>query len=126
GCQQPDFDDDVKADPEPDGLDEVLLPADSQYVEHDDFVELANAITDDELREWLNQMRQRGASTWVVVDACHSGTVTRGRQRVREIRPESIFSAEVLQQARDRAAARGLGAGAARVIDADEKTGGMV
>ncbi len=54
---------------EPDGLDETLCPwdvlADSPI----------NDIRDDELRTWLAAIPTRNVS--VVVDACHSGTVTR-------------------------------------------------
>lgn len=58
--------------PEPDGLDEVFLAAD---VEPDD---LTNALRDDEFGGWLDRIRAKGASVWIVFDCCHSGTMTRG------------------------------------------------
>jgi hypothetical protein len=60
--------------PEPDGLDEVFLPADAGEWTGDG---LANGIVDDQVGEWLDKLRDKGASVWVVFDHCHSGTMTR-------------------------------------------------
>ncbi|MFO0959125.1 MAG: caspase family protein [Isosphaeraceae bacterium] len=78
---------DFKVNPEPDGLDEVFLPADVKawaggVVE--------NAIKDDEIGAWLDRLRVKGAHAWIVFDCCHSGTMTRAastRERPRSIRP---------------------------------------
>ena len=53
-----------------DKLDETLLPVDS--------VAGAPDIRDKELRRLLNKILDQGAELIVVVDACHSGSVTRG------------------------------------------------
>src|SRR6185436_5041358 len=39
---------------------------------------IGNAILDDELRDWITAIRDRGAFVWVIMDSCHSGTGTRG------------------------------------------------
>ncbi len=65
--------------PEPDGLDEVFLPADVKPINPDDADgSLQNILKDDQIGAWLNQMRDKGASVWIVFDCCHSGTMTRG------------------------------------------------
>ncbi len=75
--------------PEPDGLDEVFLPADVEGWSGDG---LKNALLDDEIGAWLRQMRDKGADVWVVFDCCHSGTMTRGTpqdvERPRTVRPQ--------------------------------------
>ena len=65
------------AEPEPDGLDEVFLPRDVGAWD-DKVGAVANAIIDDDLGAWLQAIRAKGASVCVVLDACHSGTMTRG------------------------------------------------
>lgn len=70
------------ANPEPDGMDEVFLPADvAGWTD----TGLHNAITDDQMGKWLNQLRSKGAHVLVVFDCCHSGTMTRSGEGVREI-----------------------------------------
>src|SRR5262249_9911713 len=67
---------------EPDGMDEVFLPADVG----DWTVEgLKNAILDDQVGAWLDQLRAKGAHVLIVFDCCHSGTMTRSGPGVREI-----------------------------------------
>ena len=61
--------------PEPDGMDEVFLPADAKSWTKDG---LENAIRDDQMGGWLDRMRERGAAVWIVFDCCHSGSMTRG------------------------------------------------
>lgn len=62
---------------EPDGLDEIFLPADAgRWDERTGTV--VNAITDDEIAERLQRAAARGASTWSVFDSCHAGSLTRG------------------------------------------------
>lgn len=91
GCQQ-------SANPsptniEPDGLDELFLPADtSKWDEAKKTVE--GAIIDDEVGEWVTAIREKGAFVWILFDSCHSGTMTRGishEGRVnREIAPAAL------------------------------------
>ncbi len=60
---------------ESDQTDEALAPYDLKIGE-DDFL---NAITDDEIAKLLNDLKGRAVT--VVVDACHSGTITRSLTR---------------------------------------------
>ena len=67
GFQQPDLDGD-----EPDNLDETLVPVDARV---DEGRVVRGMITDDDLAGLLDRLVDR--RTYVVVDACHSGTSTR-------------------------------------------------
>jgi hypothetical protein len=95
GCQQP-----ANPDPsniEPDGLDELFLPADTgKWNEATKTVE--GAIIDDEVGKWVAEIREKGALVWIVFDSCHSGTMTRGishEGRVeRRIEPASLHIPE--------------------------------
>ncbi len=86
GSQQPDANPSPD-DPEPDGLDELFLPADVKAWDGR-IGQVPNAIIDDELRTWLSAIEQRHCAVTVIVDACHSGTMTRGSgELVRQIPP---------------------------------------
>ena len=67
---------DVSGD-EADGLDEVFLPADATR-STDGTVATTNGIADEELGDWVRQLRAAGADVWIVIDACHSGSGLRG------------------------------------------------
>ncbi len=99
GSQQPD----VKPspdDPEPDGLDELFLPADVKAWDGR-IGQVPNAIIDDELRTWLSAIEQRHCAVTVIVDACHSGTMTRGiGERVRQIPPGVLVPLTELSKAK--------------------------
>lgn len=102
GSQQPDqapFD-------ELDGLDEVFLPSDAGPVLDD--AQIRNAIIDDELAVWTKAITDTGASLWVIVDACHSGTMMRGDspEVAREVPAEVLFSRGALDKARKLATER--------------------
>ncbi|MEO9459796.1 MAG: caspase family protein [Lentilitoribacter sp.] len=61
---------------EVDGYDEVIMPSDAgNWDRRKGTVE--NGILDDEIGHLIENIRQRGASVWLVVDACHSGTALR-------------------------------------------------
>ncbi|MBO6717991.1 MAG: caspase family protein [Rhizobiaceae bacterium] len=61
---------------EPDGKDEIFLPADIRSWENiEDGV--PSALPDDEIGKAIQAIRDKGAFVWVVIDACHSGTATR-------------------------------------------------
>lgn len=61
---------------EPSGFDNTLVPHDSC---HDAArPELNLDIVDDELRGYLEQLTAKTEAVTVIVDACHSGTITRG------------------------------------------------
>ena len=67
----------IKVEEEPDGLEEIFLPADVRPADRDqDYI--PGALRDDELGERLRAIRERGAEVWFLVDSCHSGTMLRG------------------------------------------------
>ena len=80
------------ANEEPDGLDEIILPIDVGHwdgsVGH-----VENAFTDYEIRDAVVAIRNRGAFVWLVFDACHAGTMTRGitvDERDRRVDPQAL------------------------------------
>ena len=114
--------------PETDGLDEVFLPRDvGKWTDQVGTVE--NAIKDDDIRKWVRDITDKGASLWVIIDACHSGTMTRDAsdEVKRELPPEVLgVPEEALQKAYAGAAARGTDdAGESQLVDSPEKTRGV-
>jgi Caspase domain len=106
GSQQPE--DPNSKDPEPDGLDEIFLPRDVGKWDGATG-KVKNAIIDDELGDWLKAIQAKKASVWIVFDACHSGTMTRGvNEHVRQANPDQALGVpkEALQKAREDAARR--------------------
>jgi hypothetical protein len=100
GTQQP-----ADADPtdeEPDGLDEVFLPADAGKWDGR-AGRVANAIVDDDLRTWLAAIRNKGAFVWLIVDSCQSGTMARGinSERDRRILPRALGIPETVSGSYD-------------------------
>jgi hypothetical protein len=89
GTQQPARERDTLV--EPDGLDEVLLPADVAPYDPARGA-IPGAIRDDELGASLAAIRDAGAEVWLVVDACHSGSLLRGESqvRLRGLEPERL------------------------------------
>ncbi|MEO5347870.1 MAG: caspase family protein [Magnetococcus sp. YQC-9] len=77
---------------EPDGLDETILPIDArEWNRKTGHVE--NAILDNEIRDALVNIRNRGAFVWLVFDSCHSGTMTRALPvdgKVRRVDPQNL------------------------------------
>ena len=72
GTQQPAVD----VTQEPDGLDEVFLPADTnRWVDRSKGI--PSAFADNEIGDAVQAIRDKGAFVWIVIDACHSGTATR-------------------------------------------------
>lgn len=91
GSQQPDLDGD-----EIDGWDETFLPADvTGWDGQRGGVD--NALVDDEIRVRLDRLRKRGVFVWLLVDACNSGTLSRGEpdDRARRITFEELMPREV-------------------------------
>jgi len=76
-------------EPEPGGRDQVLLPKDSGNY---DPVQrsITNAIVDNELGRLLERIRATGATIWVIIDACHAGTVTRANVATRSVVPDAL------------------------------------
>ena len=70
GYFQPDEDGD-----EEDGYDEALAPHDVRLIANGDPMTLDNHILDDEIGALFARLRDRQA--YLIVDSCHSGTVTR-------------------------------------------------
>ena len=60
-----------------DGLDEIFLPGDAKGW-NDDIGSVENAITDNELGEFISSYQRKGADVWFIIDSCHSGTMTKG------------------------------------------------
>ncbi len=87
GIQQPAAD----VASEPDGLDEVFLPADiGPWVDRSKGI--PQALPDDEIGASIQAIRDKGAFVWVIIDACHSGTATRSLDDVtyRKIDPSQL------------------------------------
>jgi hypothetical protein len=100
GSQQPDTNSSPD-DPEPDGLDEIFLPADVSNW-NGEIASIPNCIVDDEIALWLNAIEQKGAFVTMIIDACHSGTMTRGMgERTRELQPSALgIPAELMLRAK--------------------------
>lgn len=62
---------------EVDGRDEALVPYDAAADS------TAGSLLDDDIGRWLDDLQARGADVTVIVDACHSGSPTRGERMVR-------------------------------------------
>ena len=69
-------------------------------------VRVPNAIVDDDLGAWLRAITAKRAYVWAIFDCCHSGTMTRGTEMVREVPPEILVPRDELDKARRRAAQR--------------------
>ena len=77
GAQLPDIRN-VSSDDEPDGLDEVFLPADFRIDQSQGAARYANEIRDDEFGARIDRMIESGAHVWLIADTCHAGTLRRG------------------------------------------------
>ena len=92
GARQPESNPPDPAYPEPDGIDEIFLPADvSPWKGERERV--PNAIVDNEIGAWLRAITAKRAYVWAIFDCCHSGTMTRGIEVVRELPPEHARAA---------------------------------
>ncbi len=89
GTRQPDNPAEPEDEPEADGMDQVLLPTDVGAYDPIKMT-LKNAIIDDVLGRKITAIRAKGAFVWAVIDACHSGTVTRGDTVTRSVDPASL------------------------------------
>jgi hypothetical protein len=101
GSEQPDQVPPDPDDPEPNGMDQVFLPADAEQPDRRRKV-IPGGIIDDELRLWLKAITDRGARVFLVADCCHAGTLLRGQAEdgVRGIPAEQLWPPEVLEEAR--------------------------
>lgn len=91
--------------PEPDGIDEIFLPADVEpwrgFPER-----VRNAIVDNELRDWLAAITAKQAYVWALFDCCHSGSMTRGTEVVRQLPAGVLVPREELAKAREKVSER--------------------
>ncbi|MEE8344383.1 MAG: caspase family protein [Woeseiaceae bacterium] len=71
GSNTPDLDGD-----EADGVDEVLVTHDVRRVRRDGRAALTGVVTDDKLASLIAGIPSE--NVWIIVDACHSGTISRG------------------------------------------------
>jgi hypothetical protein len=140
---------DFEPDFEPDGLDEVFLPADVTEWKENEKVVLG--ITDDEIHGWLQALRRRGAFVFFVADTCHSGTLSRNPEtdddrkvKTRHVPDDVLTPPEKLSKAVEKAAKRSAnetspgiwpldlgttgrdGPARAEGADADNQAGGLV
>jgi hypothetical protein len=92
--------------PEPDGIDEIFLPADVRPWK-DLSQKVPSAITDNEIGRCLRAVTARQADVWAIFDCCHSGHMTRGSEVVRELPSGILVPEEELTRARERAVQRG-------------------
>jgi hypothetical protein len=95
---------------EADGLNELFVPIDARRAPTLGAAPL-NTISDDEFQPKLAAILNKGAEVWFVVDACHSGTLSRAAESDRVARyvpPEQLgISSAAIEAARAQAAARG-------------------
>jgi hypothetical protein len=104
GSQQPIADPSQHAVEKVDGLEEIFLPIDIGPWS-DAVGSVQNALVDHELGRAVTAIRAKGAFVWVVVDACHSGTMTRagGDAVARQVPPDVLgIPKEAIARARSR------------------------
>lgn len=105
GITQPDLDPASEPEPESDGQDQVLLPSDvGPYNPVDDGIK--NGLVDDELGAKLSAIEAKGAFVWAVIDACHSGTVTRGSDVTRTVDPSILGIPQITTRSASRGGTR--------------------
>ena len=105
GTRQPDNPAIPEDEPETDGMDQVILPSDVGTYDPIDMT-LKNAIIDDVLGVKISAIRAKGAFVWAVVDACHSGTVTRGDTVTRSVDPASLGIPDTVPEQASRSTTR--------------------
>ncbi|MEW6744018.1 MAG: caspase family protein [Planctomycetota bacterium] len=116
GVQQPDHDGDER-----DGWDEVFLPADVSLFESRDG-RIPGALVDDEIGRSVQAIRNAGAFVWLIMDTCHSGTMTRGEVgelRFRQIERDLLGLPRLETSAEDKRAEHDTGP-ALDLVDLDE------
>lgn len=63
---------------EADGYDEAIVPFDNRGTK-----DYSNHVRDDEIGEWIGEVRKKTENIVVSLDSCHSGTATRGLRKKR-------------------------------------------
>jgi uncharacterized caspase-like protein len=105
GDRQPESDPPSAAEPEPDGIDEIFLPADVKPWQGN-AERVPNAIADKEIRAWLRAITAKKVYVWAIFDCCHSATMNRDAEAVRQLPPGVLVPSVELAKARQRAARR--------------------
>ena len=97
GSQQPDQSPADPKDPEPDGLDEVFLPCDAGLWNRKSKC-IENAIVDDEIHSWMQQLLAKKVELVLIFDSCHSGSAARGlnERATRRVDPTELIPADIL------------------------------
>ena len=72
-------------------MNEIFLPRDTKHWDGTAGT-VVNAITDDEIANYLESFRAKGVFVWLVFDSCHSGTMTRSTWRSRKLAPSALVS----------------------------------
>ncbi len=108
GSQQPEQNPPDRHYPKPNGRDQIFLPADIGVWDGSKEHKVAGAIADYELRQWTKAITKTGASLWLIVDACCSGSTLRGNEVARKVAPEDLgIPAAAMAAAEERARRRG-------------------
>ncbi len=81
---------DVSGDETEDGLDEVLVPTDASADLGAPDATLGGVVLDDEIDALVSELK--GREVTVIVDACHSGTITRGALEARQTAPRPGYT----------------------------------
>ncbi|HPI31122.1 MAG TPA: caspase family protein [Bacteroidales bacterium] len=93
-----------------DGFDEALIPVNAHQFFKKDVYEGENHLRDDEFGKLLNTVREKAGpkgNVMVVVDACHSGTSTRGENNTRGT--SEVFASPGYKPADNKAAPENYG-----------------
>jgi len=93
-----------------DGFDEALIPVNARQFFKKDVYEGENHLRDDEFGKLLNTVREKAGpkgNVMVVVDACHSGTSTRGENNTRGT--SEVFASPGYKPADNKAAPENYG-----------------
>jgi hypothetical protein len=105
GDRQPEADPPDPVSPEPDGIDEIFLPADVNVWKGEPD-RVPNAIIDNEIRDWLAAITGKKAHVWAIFDCCHSGSMNRKESGFRQLPTGVLVPVSELAKARERAAKR--------------------
>lgn len=89
---------------ERDGLDEVLLASDVGVVDANGEATGSAPIRDQELRRFLDAIRDAGARVWLVIDACHSGSILRSGGRASSLARLRFLDLELIGESPARGA----------------------
>jgi hypothetical protein len=110
GGREPDDESDDPEDVEEDGYDEVFHPEDITTWHTKG--PAVKGIADDQIRIWLDALRNKGAFVFLMADTCHSGSMDRGPAddaglvRHRSLEPEVTTSPQEIERIEQKLRAR--------------------